>query len=177
VTGAAGSVGSAAIQIARWRGARQVQALVRDDDEVQQAARWGASLATPDAGQLARRAKGERATVCLDTVGGPVLDAAMAAMDDEGRLVNITSPGDGTVTFSLRRFCRASLTLRGLNTTIYDVIDGARTLDALADGFAAGALRPPPIGATFPLSRAREAYALAPTRPAGKVVLDSRQPR
>lgn len=58
VTGGAGSVGSAAIQIARWRGASQIQALVLNDEQAQQAAQWGASLATPDAGQLAKRGKG-----------------------------------------------------------------------------------------------------------------------
>jgi NADPH2:quinone reductase len=119
--------------------------------------------------------KGERATICLDTVGGPVLDAAVAAMDDEGRLVNIATPGDGTITFNLRRFFRANLTLRGLNTAIYDVIDGARVLEALADGFAAGRLQPPRIAAAFPLPQARKAYALAASRPNGKVVLDAHQ--
>jgi len=117
--------------------------------------------------------EGERATICLGTVGGLVLDAAVAAMDDKGQLVTIATPDDGTITFNLRRFYPASLTLRDLNTAIDDVLDGARVLEALARGIAAGQLQPSRIAATFPLSQAREAYVLAASRPGGKVVLDN----
>jgi NADPH:quinone reductase len=171
VTGGAGAVGSAAVQIARCRGSTQIVALVVSEDELRRARRFGASLATKDLEETVTGSDGQRATICLDTVGGAVLDTAVAAMERHSRLIVITTPGDGTISFNLRHFYRASLTLHGLFTLDYDVIDGARVLEALADGFSSGALQPPRIAETFPLSRADEAYALANSRPPGKVVL------
>jgi len=171
VTGGAGAVGSAAIQIARWRRSERIIALVRNDEEATQATQSGATLAVEDLRELGDADEGERPTLCLDTVGGPVLNAAVGVMERRGRLVNIFTGGDGTVLFDLRRFYFANLTLHGLATSILDVRDGARILATIGDGFATGALQPPRIAAVLPLSDASDAYALAAGRPAGKVVL------
>jgi NADPH2:quinone reductase len=178
VTGGAGAVGSAAIQIARWKGASEVTSLVRDDAEGSRTLALGAGTYITEPAELS--ANGTRAAdvnLCLDVLGGPVLGAVIPAMSDKGRIVNIATGGDGTVTFDLRKFYRANLALYGLNTGRYDVTDGARVLDALSEGFSTGELKAPSVAASFSLGAAREAYAMAASRPDGKVVLRPETPR
>jgi NADPH2:quinone reductase len=177
VTGGAGAVGSAAIQIARWKGASEVVSLVRNDAEGACALDAGADTYLTEPSDLsASHSPPAGATLCLDVLGAPVLDALIPAMSNNGRIVNIATSGDGNVTFNLRAFYRANLTLHGLNTGQYDVTDGARVLDLLSEGFSTGALKPPSVAATFPLLAAQAAYALATSRPDGKVVLRPHAP-
>jgi NADPH:quinone reductase len=172
VTGGAGAVGTAAIQLARWAGVVQVQALVLDAAEADVARDAGATMIAQDPARLAEGAAQGRPTLCLDTVGGPVLNAVVSAMEPGGRILNISTTGDGSVTIDLRAFYRAGLTLRGVATGAFDVVQDARILEVLGRGFEEGALRPPRIAVTLPLERASEAYGLvAGGRPPGKVVL------
>ena len=171
VTGAAGAVGTAAVQIARWAGLSRVGGLFLNDGEAETARRYGATISVSDPARLLEVDIPQQPTLCLDTVGGDVLDDIVHAMAPEGRIVNISTPGDGLVTFSLRDFYRRRLTLRGLATGTYDAIRGAQVLEIVGEGFASGALRAPDIAATFPLEQATDAYALMGTHPAGKIVL------
>jgi NADPH:quinone reductase len=171
VTGAAGSVGTAAVQIARWAGLSRVGALVFNDGEAETARRYGATLSVSDPARLLKVDAHEQPTLCLDTVGGQLLDDIVHAMGPEGRIVNISTSRDGLVTFSLCDFYRRRLTLRGLATGTYDSVRGAEVLEILGEGFASDALQAPEIAATFPLAHAPDACALMSTHPAGKVVL------
>jgi NADPH2:quinone reductase len=172
ISGAAGAVGTAALQLARWSGIEQIMALVRSDSEAEVARKYGATMTILEPSLLARLDVDHRPTLCLDTVGSPVLNGVVGALNDGGRIVNISTPGDGMATIDLRTFYRHRLVLRGLGTGAYDVVRGAQVLEQLRPGFEEGKLQPPQISDVFPLARATDAYGLLnATHPPGKVVL------
>jgi len=169
VTGSRGAVGSAAVQIARWRGARTIG--------VQRGPEGGAADATVDperedvAQRVAEITAGSGASACLDTVGGPLFDTALACLGLRGRLVAITAKGDGRVTFDLRDFYHRELRLLGVDSLKLGAAGAAQVLDQLRDGFNSRALLPPAVEAR-PLAEAPDAYAaLASGNAAGKLVL------
>jgi NADPH2:quinone reductase len=172
ISGAAGAVGSAALQLARWSGIELIIALVRNDSEAEVARKYGATMTVQEASLLAKLDADHRPTLCLDTVGSPVVNDVVGALDDGGRIVNISTPGDGMATIDLRTFYRHRLVLRGLGTGAYDATRGAQVLEQLRPGFESGRLQPPQISEVFPLARAAEAYGLLNSaHPPGKVVL------
>jgi len=169
VTGSRGAVGSAAVQVAKWRGARTVG--------VQRGAAGGAADLVVDAERedVAQRvlefSGGRGVQACLDTVGGALFDLALACLGRRGRLVAITAKGDGRVSLDLRNFYRRELRLLGVDSLKLDACGAAEVLGELGAAFAAGVLHPPGIQA-FPLRHAAEAYAaLAGGKVTGKPVL------
>ena len=175
VVGAAGSVGGAALQIARWRGAR-VLGVVRDPAQAQALTGLGAqAVVCVDAQGLADAVKaatdGRGADLVVDTVGGTMLEPCLNALALHGRLVEITAP-QRRAEFDLLDFYRRELTLRGVNTLLLDSVACARILERLAPGFESHALRPPPIARRFPLEEFADAYAQVQSGGAGgKVIL------
>jgi NADPH:quinone reductase-like Zn-dependent oxidoreductase len=176
VTGAAGSVGSAAVRIARWKGARVIGA-IRDDSEQETAERGGVEAVVdtsredlPEAVMAATEGKG--ADLLLDTVGGVLFEPSLASLAPRGRMVAITTTGERRVSFDLFDFFRKELRLLGLNTLKLDAERCARILEALTPGFEAGNLHAPPIAERYPLEEARTAYARVSTGEVpGKVLL------
>jgi len=171
VTGSRGAVGSAAVQIARWRGARTIG--------VQRGTQGcGADLLVDSeredvAKRVLELTSGRGASACLDTVGGPLFDIALACLGVRGRLVAITAKGDGRVSFDLRDFYHRELRLLGVDSLKLDSTGAAVALDELREGFVSRALRPPGTQG-FPLAQAAEAYAaVAGGRATGKPVLVS----
>lgn len=169
VTGSRGAVGSAAVQIARWRGVRTIG--------VQRGAEGGEADLVVDSERenVAKRVleltSGCGVSACLDTVGGALFDVALACLGLRGRLVAITAKGDGRVSFDIRDFYHRELRLLGVDSLKLDSSGAAEVMDELRDGFDSGALRPPSIRA-YPLAQAPEAYAaLASGRAPGKPVL------
>lgn len=169
VTGSRGAVGSAAVQIARWRGVRTIG--------VQRGAEGGEADLVVDSERenVAKRVleltSGCGVSACLDTVGGALFDVALACLGLRGRLVAITAKGDGRVSFDIRDFYHRELRLLGVDSLKLDSSGAAEVMDELRDGFSSGALRPPSIRA-YPLAQAPEAYAaLASGRAPGKPVL------
>jgi hypothetical protein len=76
------------------------------------------------------------------------------------------------VSFDLIDFYRRELRLFGVDPSNVNAAEAGRILELLELGFLTGLLRPPPIGARFPLARAREAYeAVARGDAGGRVVL------
>jgi len=131
-----------------------------------------ADLLTADIDALIAVAQANgRATVCLDTIGGPTLDRLLPAMAPAGRIMVISTPGDGRAEFDLRRFYRDGLALHGVNGGHHDVLDGARVLQAMTPGFADGSLRAPFIAGTYPPQDATNAYQQLEQRQRGKLVL------
>jgi NADPH:quinone reductase-like Zn-dependent oxidoreductase len=155
IHGAAGAVGSAAVQLARAKGARVIgsgrskaQALALDlgaDEFVDvEADGWQHHVAPVD--------------VVFDTIGGDVLARSADLVKPGGALVSVASPppadrDDIRTVFFVRDPSRAQL------------VEIARLVDA-------GQLRPQ-VGAVYPLAEAREAFA-AKSRGgiAGRVVLE-----
>ncbi len=165
VTGAGGGVGSAAMQIAKWRGARVV-ATDRTAEGAARARASGADLAfVPDgegADQLIAKIRelngGAGVTAAFDCVGGPLFEASLRSLEPDGRQVNITSVGNRRVSFDLLDFYHRRLTLRGVDSRHFDTVKCAAILKKLAPGFESGALRSSATLQRFPLADGREAY-------------------
>jgi NADPH2:quinone reductase len=174
ILGAAGAVGSAAIQIARWRGAT-VLGIVRQTDQTQVVADLGAQPIVNDAPETLSEAikdatGGHGATLILATVGGPMLEPSLRSLAQGGRLVVIAS-SPARVDLNLMDFYRRELTLKGVNTLSLDSVAGSNILSLLTPGFESGALRPPSISDTFTLDDIAAAYRDIAEGKSGKRVL------
>jgi NADPH:quinone reductase-like Zn-dependent oxidoreductase len=152
IHGAAGGVGTFAVQLARWRGARViatassanldfVRGLGADEVIDYRAGRFEDMVRDVD--------------VVFDTVGGETLERSWGVLKPGGRLVTVAASGESTADERIR--------------AAYFIVEPNRAqlleIARLIDG---GALRPV-VGAVFPLAEARLAYQYKPVR--GKVVL------
>lgn len=152
IHGAAGGVGTIAVQLARWRGARVtatasaanldfVRSLGADEVIDYRAERFEDVVRDVD--------------VVFDTVGGETLERSWGVLKPGGRLVTVAASGERTTDERIR--------------AAYFIAEPSRTqlaeIARLVDG---GALRPV-VGAVFPLVEARQAYQHKPSH--GKVVL------
>jgi NADPH:quinone reductase-like Zn-dependent oxidoreductase len=152
IHGAAGGVGTFAVQLARWCGARVtgtasaanldfVRSLGADEVIDYRAERFEEMVRDVD--------------VVFDTVGGETLERSWGVLKPGGRLVTVAASGEQTTDERIR--------------AAYFIVEPSRTqlveIARLIDG---GALRPV-VGAVFPLAEARQAYQHKPVR--GKVVL------
>jgi NADPH:quinone reductase-like Zn-dependent oxidoreductase len=161
IIGAAGGVGSAALQIAKTRGSRII-GIVRSDKDVEAITRLGVDRAinakTTDALKAVLDATdGRGANVVFDTTGMNFAAATdMAALD--GRLPIITAPKDGIVTFNLRTLYRKTLRIEGIDSRRIDAVAGARMLSEMTPFFESGQFTVPPSEAR-PLKEAPAAYA------------------
>jgi NADPH2:quinone reductase len=164
VTGAAGGVGSAAVMIARWKGARVIGA-IKDESERATAERAGVEVIVDTSQEgvtdaVLAATDGGGVDLVLDAVGGPLFEPALNGLGEKGRMVVITTtPGQQHVSFNLLDFYRKGLRLYGLMTSFLDSEESAAILRSLGPGFDEGALRAPAIAQRYPLERAGTAYA------------------
>jgi NADPH2:quinone reductase len=161
IMGAAGGVGSAAVQIARYVGAT-VLAGVRGNEQAERARAMGAAFVidTSVASVVDEaRAQTDRggADVVFDTTGHLFAESIEAAAVG-GRVCVISAPADGMIKFNLRSLYRKELRVLGTDTRRLDVTACARLLAEMATGLLDGRLDPDPPD-TRPLEAAREAYA------------------
>jgi NADPH:quinone reductase-like Zn-dependent oxidoreductase len=152
IHGAAGGVGTFAVQLARWRGARVtgtasaanlefVRSLGADEVIDYRAERFENLVRDAD--------------VVFDTVGGETLERSWGVLQRGGRLVTVAASGEQTTDERIR--------------AAYFIVEPSRTqLTEIARLINGGTLRPV-VGAVFPLAEAREAYQHKPSH--GKVVL------
>ncbi len=158
VHGAAGGVGSAAVQIAAATGAR-VTATVRDPDRHREVAALGAErVLTPD--EL-DDLEGEHFDVILELVGSPNFPRNYDLLATGGR-ISIIGTGAGTRTeldlriLMTRRAKLFGSTLR--SRPLEQKADATRRVEThVLPAVAAGRIRVP-ITATYPLEAAEEAY-------------------
>jgi NADPH:quinone reductase-like Zn-dependent oxidoreductase len=143
----AGGVGSAAIQLAKYRGAQAI-AIHRGADT-----------------------GGIEADVVLNTVGGEMFETALKLAAHRGRVIVISPGKQPRASFELVAFYRKELQLFGVDSLKRDLTAAAETLRGLAAAFDAGALLPPRVGGVFPLDRAQEAYRLVASGSNGRIVL------
>jgi len=164
VTGAAGGVGSAAVMIARWKGARVIGA-IKDESERATAKRAGVEVIVDTSQEgvtdaVLAATDGGGVDLVLDAVGGPLFEPALNGLGEKGRMVVITTtPGKQHVSFNLLDFYRKGLRLYGLMTSFLDSEGSAAILRSLDPGFDEGALRAPAIAERYPLEQAGTAYA------------------
>ena len=86
VTGAAGGVGSAAVMIARWKGARVIGA-IKDESERPQAERAGVEVIVDTSREnvtdsVLAATDGGGADLVLDAVGGPLFEPALGSLGE-----------------------------------------------------------------------------------------------
>jgi NADPH:quinone reductase-like Zn-dependent oxidoreductase len=176
VSGAAGAVGQAAIQLAHANGVHVV-ALVKDEAELWVTETRGVNaVADSERDDLetvvSAVTDGRGADVALNGVGASIFRSIMEALGPRGRQVVYSAVGGREFALDIIPFYRKNQTLFGLNTQTMDAIQCARVLDVLTPLFESGALQPPEIGERYPLVKAAEAYARAASGKAAKVVLE-----
>ncbi|TMG73570.1 MAG: zinc-binding alcohol dehydrogenase family protein, partial [Betaproteobacteria bacterium] len=142
VIGAAGGVGSAAIQLARLRGAKVEGAVrVKQGSGLEFAHRdapiQDLTPAEPPAEPLARSWD-----AIVDTTGR-WLAPSIGALARGGRVVVMVSPGAGTEPVPLRDLYRREASIVGVNSLLYPAAECAELLRRLTPHFESGALRAP----------------------------------
>jgi NADPH2:quinone reductase len=158
VQGAAGGVGSAAAQIARYLGANVIGA-VRGREQADLVGRLGVeNVIDTSVSPLADEARG-RVDIVFDTTGH-LFSESIEAAAPRGRVCVISAPPDGMVCFNLRSLYRKELRVSGADSRRLDVTGCAKLLAQMAPGLRDGRIRPlPPLG--YRLQEAREAYSQA----------------
>jgi len=157
IHGAAGGVGSFAVQLARWQGAHVIgTASARNGDFVRT---LGADDVI-DHGATPFETVVRDVDVVLDTVGGTVTERSWSVLRPNGLLVTIVRPPSPEWT--------AGRTATGL----FFIVEPHRAqLNELSRLIDAGTIRPI-VEAALPLNRAREAYERGiRNHPRGKLVL------
>jgi NADPH:quinone reductase len=164
IVGASGAVGSAAAQIAKWKGARVIGADRRKP--AKSLADESIDTSVEDLREsVLRLTGGKGADLAFDTVGGPLFEPCLKSLCMDGRQVEISSSGDRRVSFDLIDFYHHQLTLHGVDSLGCDISQSAYILDQLKPGFDSGALAPP-VTEVFSLARAKEAYETVAARKA-----------
>src|SRR5437763_10248684 len=152
IHGAAGGVGTFAVQLARWRGARVIgTASAANLDFVRN---LGAEEVIDYRAERFEEVDRD-VDVVFDTVGGETLERSWGILKPGGTLVTVAASGERTTDERIR--------------AAYFIVEPSRTqLAEIARLIEGGALRPV-VGAVFPLAEARQAYQHKPSH--GKVVL------
>jgi NADPH2:quinone reductase len=161
IHGASGSVGTLAVQFAKWRGGR-VLAIASGKDGVSLALKLGADTAIDGRQANISAAAREFAPGGIDAVlglaGGDLLDKSVATLHSGGRLAypNGVDPPKNR---------------DGIRVVAYDAVPGVREFQHLNMAIEAVKLQVP-IAAEFPLGDARRAHdRLAQGHVLGKIVL------
>lgn len=178
VSGAAGSVGAAALEIVHYAGARAI-ALVKDADErATLDARTIAAVAQSDARDVERVVRettgGHGCDIALNVVGAPIFAPLMACLADRGRMA-IVSGAAGRIVDNLNLFdlYRRDLALLGINTAnpAFTAVETARILTELHAAFETAQVAPIRPTARLPLDRAPQGYARIAQTAGEKIVL------
>jgi NADPH:quinone reductase len=174
VMGAAGGLGSAGVQVAKYLGARVIAA-AGSGDRVQLGRDLGAEAglnyrAEGWAAALTEITGGHGVDVVFENIGEPALFSdAFAAMARNGRLVTVGTHGGGTVPLDLTQLYQKGLTVTG--TTKVHPDDVALSLAIAAEGTVRAV-----IDRILPLSEVVYAHELVEGRAGlGKVLLDPTQ--
>jgi NADPH:quinone reductase-like Zn-dependent oxidoreductase len=152
IHGAAGGVGSFAVQLARWRGAHVIG--TASASNVAFVRGLGADEVIDYRVQRFEDVAHDL-DVVLDTVGGETLERSWGVLKPGGRLVTIATSSEGSQDPRVR--------------AAFFIVEANRAqLDKIAGLIDAGHLRPV-VDAVFPLAQALQAYEHKPMR--GKAVL------
>jgi NADPH2:quinone reductase len=179
VHGAAGGVGTAALQVAKGLGAQTI-AVVSSDAKQQVAEQAGADHVVRSDGpwkDSVKELSGGGVDVVLDPVGGDRFTDSLRCLRENGRLVVVGFTGGSIPEVKVNRLLLNNTEVVGAGWGAYAMgrpevnAEVARAIDALIRD---GSVRPI-IGARFPLEQAGEALKTIDERHAtGKIVLDVR---
>jgi NADPH2:quinone reductase len=175
VSGAAGAVGQAAVQLTKANGARVI-ALVRNasEEEVLKAQSVDA-IALSDNNNLEEVVmeitKGEGANLALNGVGASIMDSLLGSLAVNGRLVFYSTAGGNDFSVSLGSLYRKQISMIGVYTQLLNSSKCAEILNRLMPLFEDGSLKPPNVAERFSLERAPDAYKRVASGIPGKAVL------
>jgi NADPH2:quinone reductase len=177
VHGAAGGVGTAALQVAKGLGARAL-AVVSSEGKEAVARAAGADEVLRSDGRWKDHAKeltGGGVDVVLDPVGGERFTDSLRSLREEGRLVVVGFTGGAIPEVKVNRLLLNNVEVVGAAWGAYMLGHPERIRmigGAVGELIDAGFVRPI-VGQRFPLARASEALGVIERREAtGKVVLD-----
>lgn len=180
VHGAAGGVGTAAVQTAKAFGARVI-AVVSNDEKAATVRQAGADEVLMSGGDWRQGARdltdGKGVNVVLDPVGGDRFTDSLRSLTDGGRLLVVGFTEGSIPEVKVNRLLLRNLSVVGVawGSHIATRPDAAREIgDAVNELAVAGKIKPL-IGARYPLEQAADALReLAERRVRGKIVLQVR---
>jgi NADPH:quinone reductase len=179
VHGAAGGVGTAALQVAKALGARTI-AVVSSETKQQVAAAAGADHVLPSDGPWKDEAKeisSGGVDVVLDPVGGDRFTDSLRSLREDGRLVVVGFTAGSIPEVKVNRLLLGNIEVVGAGWGNYAMLrpELCREIGARLHAFTEQGFVRPIVGQRFPLERAGEALHVLDRREAtGKVVLDVR---
>ncbi len=175
VHGAAGGVGTAALQVAKGLGARTI-AVVSSDEKERVAREAGADEVVRADGAWKDEAKAlGGADLVLDPVGGDRFTDSLRSLREGGRIVVVGFTGGSIPEVKVNRLLLGNTEVIGAGWGAYAMPKPAfnREVGAAIDALIAGGYVRPIVGARFPFEQAAEALKCIDERRAlGKVVLD-----
>jgi NADPH2:quinone reductase len=177
VHGAAGGVGTAALQVARGSGARTI-AVVSTDEKERVARDAGADEVVRSDGPWKDQAKeisGDGIDVVIDPVGGDRFTDSIRSLREGGRVVVVGFTGGSIPEVRVNRLLLGNTEVVGAGWGAYVMSkpDVTREIGAALAGLIEQGFVRPIVGARFPLEHASEALNVLDRREAvGKVVLD-----
>lgn len=178
VLGAAGGVGTAAIQVAKAMGARKVIGVVHREAAADFVSSVGADLVLPLSGDWAQQVReytgGRGVDIVVDPIGGPAFDDAIRVLAIDGKLLVIGFAAGSIPTVKVNRLLLRNVSVVGVAWGEYlNKVPGSAALFSwgLSQLVFLG-LRPPPPQ-RYPLSEGALALqSLADGGVLGKVVLE-----
>ncbi|WP_455923375.1 quinone oxidoreductase family protein [Pseudomonas putida] len=173
VLGANGAVGTAALALARVRGAEVLAAVRRPEQATALKAQGYEVILLDQADTLAAQVEAVfpgGAEVIFDTTGF-WLPAAVTALATFGRIAIIAAPVNGLVEFSALGLYRKGGSLVGVNSLLYNCAACARMLEQFGRHFDNGTLPLPVDLLEVPLSEGLAAYADVNAGSSQKVIL------
>jgi NADPH2:quinone reductase len=179
VHGAAGGVGTAALQVARGLGARTI-AIVSSEEKQRVAEEAGADDVLRADGQWkdeARELSGGGVDVVLDPVGGERFTDSLRSLRENGRLVVVGFTGGSIPEVRVNRLLLGNTEVVGAGWGAYVMgkPELNREIGAAVNRMVDEGFIRPIVGERFPLERAADALrAIDERRATGKVVLDVR---
>jgi len=179
IHGAAGGVGTAALQVAKGVGARTI-AVVSTEAKQRVAEQAGADEVVRSDGPWKDQAKelsGGGVDVVLDPVGGDRFTDSLRSLREDGRLVVVGFTGGAIPEVKVNRLLLGNTEVVGAGWGAYVMgkPDLNREIGAAVGRMVDEGVVRPVVGERFPLARASEALKCIDERRAtGKVVLDVR---
>lgn len=179
VHGAAGGVGTAALQVAKGLGARTI-AVVSSDAKQRIAEQAGADAVLRSDGPWkdeAREISDGGVHLVLDPVGGDRFTDSLRLLREDGRVVVVGFTGGSIPEVKVNRLLLGNTEVIGAGWGAYAMARPqlCRDIDRALQPLIEGGFIQPIVGARFPLKRAGEALReIEERRATGKVVLDVR---